>query len=595
MKQDKILWQLLDGFRGSSWHRSEHVELALQALAWAHLTHAKKLPEHLWLTHEMTNEPQRINNALMELATFDGQIGQAFSGLRLIEGDAHQLRPVIDLALRFSATGVLQHFAAGDAAAAAIAEMGRQSLGIGLPSELADLRFGLCDLREGDSLYAPWDFSGQLAMRAADIGADAYVEIPNRTSFPALVSLLSSKAFEVVSSDPIRDPSAIIDGNPKKFSAAIAFPPMGQRYEPDVVDRDLFNRFRERSTSSTVLGIRHLLSQAVGRVVVAVPNNLLFSGGAEELLRKSLLMKGQILAVFGMPTGLLEGTNVSFSILVLQPAGTQKPVGLINVDDDKYRIPVSKARFRLTNVDTLLAQLDEPNDTETVRHKETDELLANDANLEIGRHFLPPSQLRLLMSLIGTKTVELGDLTTTVRPMPVSKHVTECHVREIGAADIPALGFIQSPGRKLYVDPLVARKNNHQFLQPLDVVMIVKGSVGKVGIVPADVPPAGPGAWIAGQSAIVLRVIPSSEIYAETLAVQLRSPIGQELLKILVTGASIPLIKITDLMQLGIILPDAETAQQARAALHRETELQRQIVELQKEQAAVAAQLWAIL
>lgn len=595
MKQDKILWQLLDGFKGSSWHRSEHVELALQALAWAHLTHTKKLPEHLFLTHEMANEPQRITNALMELATFDGQIGQAFSGLRLIEGDAHQLRPVIDLALRFTATGVLQHFAAGDAAAAAIAEMGRQSLGIGLPSELADFMFKLCDLKQGQSLYAPWDFSGQLAMRAADVGADAYVEIPNRASLPALVSLLSSQRFAVESSDPIRDPSAIIDGNPRKFSAAIAFPPMGQRYEPDVVDRDLFNRFRERSTSSTVLGIRHLLSQTLSRVVVAVPNNLLFSSGAEEQLRKSLLMNGQIQAVFGMPTGLLEGSNVSFSVLVLQPTGTQKSVSLVNVDDDRFRIPVSKARFRLSNIDTLSAQLDEPNDTETVKHIDADKLLANDANLEIGRHFLPPSQLRLLFSLIGTKTIELEELATTVRPMPVSKHATECDVREIGAADIPALGFIQTPGRSLYVDPLIARKNDHQFLQPLDIVMIVKGSVGKVGIVPADVPPAGPGAWIAGQSAIVLRVRPGSKIDPETLAVQLRSQIGQELLKILVTGASISLIKISDLMQLGIIVPDTETAQQARAALHRETELQQQIVELQKEQAAVAAQLWAIL
>ena len=48
-------------------------------------------------------------------------------------------------------------------------------------------------------------------------------------------------------------------------------------------------------------------------------------------------------------------------------------------------------------------------------------------------------------------------------------------------------------------------ENADQFLRPDVIVLIIKGSVGKVGIVPTDVPESDPGGWVAGQSAIVLR------------------------------------------------------------------------------------------
>jgi hypothetical protein len=36
-------------------------------------------------------------------------------------------------------------------------------------------------------------------------------------------------------------------------------------------------------------------------------------------------------------------------------------------------------------------------------------------------------------------------------------------------------------------------ENADRFLRPYDIVLIIKGSVGKVGIVPSDVPEPGPG------------------------------------------------------------------------------------------------------
>jgi type I restriction enzyme M protein len=165
---------------------------------------------------------------------------------------------------------------------------------------------------------------------------------------------------------------------------------------------------------------------------------------------------------------------------------------------------------------------------------------------------------------------------------------------EIGAAELPPLGYIRTAGRTVWVAPQVAEKNAEQFLRPLDIVLIIKGSVGKVGIVPHYVPPPGPGGWVAGQSAIVLRVTPSSTVDPRTLALQLRSPFGQELLKGIVSGATIPLIQLRELTRLPVLVPDLETARRAGEALEEESRIQGEIDRLREAQAEAARDMWTL-
>ena len=133
-----------------------------------------------------------------------------------------------------------------------------------------------------------------------------------------------------------------------------------------------------------------------------------------------------------------------------------------------------------------------------------------------------------------------------------------------------------------------------QVLCPNDIVLIVKGSVGKVGIVSGDDEPEEACAWIAGQSAIVLRVREGSRIDPRALFMQLRSPLGQQLLKGIVSGATIPLIQLKELRKLPVILPDAVTQQRAIDALEAEAVLARQIHQLREEQAFQASSLWQL-
>lgn len=223
------------------------------------------------------------------------------------------------------------------------------------------------------------------------------------------------------------------------------------------------------------------------------------------------------------------------------------------------------------------------------------DVLANDAQLQVDRYVLPEVKKRLSALMEDAKTIALGELVTTIRPMKtVSGEEDTLEAWEVGAADLPAYGYISTPSRVVRVGGHLSPKVRQQFLQPYDIVLIVKGSVGKVGIVPPDVPQGGEGGWVAGGSAIVLRMADRERLDPRTLFLELRSPLGQELLSSIVAGATIPLIQLKELNRLALPVPDAETAQRAAEAFEQEIALQQEINQLQEKQAALSSDLWAL-
>ena len=253
----------------------------------------------------------------------------------------------------------------------------------------------------------------------------------------------------------------------------------------------------------------------------------------------------------------------------------------------------SRTRAKLTDVQALAGQAHATAESDVVRMVSVSEVQANDFNLEVSRYLLDQTAQRLQQRLQSDETIVLGEVAEIIRPLPLLRDGEGIGVYEVGAGDLPPYGYIDRASRAVTVEAGIAKRNAHQFLKPFDVVLIIKGSVGKVGIVPADCPPAGEGGWVASQSAIVLRDRRKDPLEAHALVVQLRSVVGQELLKMITSGASIPLIQVRELQQMRLFAFDEGTARQAEIALTTEADIQNQILTLGERQAAAAANLWA--
>jgi type I restriction enzyme M protein len=591
---DKAVFQLLDTLRETGLTSVDQLEFALLILCWLKHSNSATLPIELQAGTDVLKDPQLALETMLRLESVS-PVFHAFGSIqRMMRNTPVSFRPVLEMAARLNAAGMLREFEASDALDLIRMKEGTWRGMFYLPEEVSALMVGLADLKDGQSAYIGWESGLPLAVSTSQLDVTTYLESPTPSPFPAILNLLVDRPFEVHQADPITAPTAIEEGKPRRFDVALGFPPFGQRYNATLAKTDWYHRFPEATTSGSVLSIRHLLSQGKRRVVVGVPNNVLFSTGTEARMRTDLVQRGVVKAVIAMPPGLLSETNMPFAILVLEPFGQYSHVKFINADSERHRIAIasSKTWSLLGDAEGIINAVDSEKADGMISVPLAD-ILANDAQLQVSRYLLSDATRRIQAILGSSQVATLDSLVETFRPMPtVSEGNDVIEVHEIAAADLPQVGYITSPGRSVLVDRQIAGRGERQFLKPFDIVLLIKGSVKKLGIAPSNVPPPGPGGWIVGQSAIILRGFEKSPMDSRALAMQLRSSFGQELLQSIVSGATIPMIQLRELMKLSVLVPSVETSQKAIEALDNEAKFQEEIIQLKAKQDELAAQLW---
>ncbi len=587
---DKTLWQIADVLRGSLpvWDGESLSELILKLMLWRKLIRDGAIQENDTFLESFVESADKTISTLANKGMDTTLLKQAFEHDKWLKNlDAHKLDAAVRLISDLDKVGKLKSI---DPINLILLHQNGKRDGLWLPLELSTLMVDLAEISENDNVYVCWDDAGALSQACAEKTKNISLETPRRSAMPALVSLLIDSKFKISFSDPIRNPSYLEEGGLVKFDKSIADIPFGQKYDKDITDTDFLDRFPEKTTSSNILGLRHLIAQTNGRIVLMVSLNMLFSSGAEKTLREDILKQGILETVISMPGGSLLNTQIPYAILILDSNGGHDTVKFINADVDRFK-KKSYARVELVNMDELreIALTQKSNDfSETVS---VNEILENDAQLTVTRYVLPEEDKKLLEIISSSETTNLESLVALIGPprsLKKDQISNSIDVKELGPSDMPLFGYVKTPGKVIETDKDVAYKS---FLKPLDIVLVSKGSVGKVGIVPEDFTATGH-AWAPGQSTNILRVRDVNIIDPRALFMLLRSQIGQGLLKTLATGATIPLIKLSDLRKLKVPLPSQEDSNAAIKAFNKECEIQKTIDGLKKEQKLISSNIW---
>lgn len=596
MNSEIILNRMLDHLRGGLLDSYQSFELVLQILVLAKLSVKEIIPSSLRLVNDkswngqsdLTEKLFKIFSELNKcekLGDNQAAFETSFSGFIDIPSDG--LANAAKLALTVAQQEHLNKFDIPEEFY--ISQLKYSSF---IPKEVIEVMSSLVGSLKNRTVYCPYDTLCLIARHVGAQGAKPSAEIPWKSAIPRLINILADSEVSLKISDPLYKPAYTQDGELQKFDISISFPAFGTKVDESVIEEDLFNRFREETSSGSVLTIRHIISQTKCKAVIAVQNSILFSRGAEYTLRRDLLEQKKIEMVISMPQALLPSTPVPFSILVLDLEGNSSCVRFVDGTDDAFSIRDGRNRTKLVHWESLIKTIKNSKDEAISIDIPVEYIFSNDSNLEVSRYLLPQEQKKIQSLLSKETTKRLFEIVEFIRPTkPLAKEKTEgIPVLEIEVSNFPEYGYVTAPTKQILLPSEgLGSRDESSFLQPADILIAIKGSVGRVAIVPLNVPNR---RWVASQSCLIMRT--KRVIDPRLLFIYLCSDVGQALLRNITSGATVPLIQLKQLKELTVIIPSNQESERIIRTFEEQVQIQDRIKSLQAKLEYLNKAHWSI-
>lgn len=339
--------------------------------------------------------------------------------------------------------------------------------------------------------------------------------------------------------------------------------------------------------SGESVAIADALQNIKGRAILAVTEGALFRAvGVEAIAREELVRSGRLQAVMGIgPSMMFQNTSINSALLLLSPRGfNHSTIRFVNLADDKLAVRRERGRLEIRRDAcwSTLPTAELAGGEAFARDVDLQSIKEESFTLTIDRYLDRQARDAIDQFLAKSKTADLSDLVEMIRPAALTQQEGgEYAILEAAPADIGEDGFVCDPSRTISIDRIQYRKAVNQVLRSGDVLIAFKGNVGKVGIVPDNVPAEGSSTiWTAGQSLMILRLKASHQLSPRVLCEYLSDEVVQEHMKSLAGGSAIQTIAMKDLKSLAIPLPDMETQARVEAAVAERQALYRQIEQI---------------
>ncbi|MGP6174264.1 type I restriction-modification system subunit M [Corynebacterium sp. A21] len=202
------------------------------------------------------------------------------------------------------------------------------------------------------------------------------------------------------------DPESTYD--PLYVDAVVSNPPYSQSWEPDGNDTDpRFARFGlAPKTKADYAFLLHELFHVKpdGILTIVLPHGVLFRGGSEADIRRSLIEHNHIDTIISLPSNIFYGTGISTIIMVLKQRRDREDILFVDASqgfEKAGKFNHLRARDIQRVVDTVLERGDVEHFSRVVSR---DEIRDNDYNLNIPRYVsatLPPEPVDLFAAMHG--------------------------------------------------------------------------------------------------------------------------------------------------------------------------------------------------
>lgn len=446
--------------------------------------------------------------------------------------------------------------------------------GVGtLVPELVSLLLDLVGEPDDSELWIPFDSSGQLTIEALRRGWNVLAASP-MSVWPVILQLLMTiEVGHPLNPRVRRDVDRDANGRPVgRANFALVMPPFGVQVKDSRMatwDANGDRGFEQYARSET-WAIHEFVNRINKRGVFVAPQGVLFAKGQEQRLREYLLHRGgecnEVETVIALPPGVFSSVAMAGAVLVLSPGIGTDAVRMVDLGSgrrslqDAGELVKAGREIALGHESTGKARLVSP-----------DEIAENEYS------FAPSRYLRRVAEL-GTTAMKLGDICMALRPPTTVKEPGSYGVAEVGMQDLNDWRPINQSIEKTVF--LKGNPRDSVLLQPGDIVLSIKGTVGKSALMgeAAQERPT-----VVSQSCLALR--PSRElVIPQYLLMYLRSPHGQAQLEGLQVGAGVQHISPSTLLgSLQVPVPPLETQGVACADFERLCQLEDQVAQMQGE------------
>ena len=200
---------------------------------------------------------------------------------------------------------------------------------------------------EGYSVYDPACGSGSLLIRAAN-EAPFEVSIWGQekevtTAGLAKMNLVlhNKAAGEIKAGNTFSSPKFFEEGSNdevlKRFDFAVANPPFSLKNWTDgLKDYGRFSGYGDMppEKNGDFAWLMHILKslKSTGKAAVVLPHGVLFRGNAEATIRQSIVDKGYIKGIIGLPANLFFGTGIPACIIIIDKSDADERKGIFMID-----------------------------------------------------------------------------------------------------------------------------------------------------------------------------------------------------------------------------------------------------------------------